>query len=205
MPPFPSVIGRGIAALEEPPSAADAVRVRVPFHAEDGFGLLELLIAMVILNVGMLALVAAFQSGATALKRASKISSAATLAEAQMELYRALPYNQLHLDTGAVGSTDNTYRCDPSLGAACPNATTPLLTGSCATPLPENCRPTRVVSGPDQYSYRIDSYVVAYTPPPSGGISAREERKITVVVRDAVQPDKVLAREISTYDQSTAG
>jgi len=179
--------------------------VRLRLRSEDGFGLIELLVAMVMLNVGMLALVAAFQAGSTALKRASRISNASTLADAQMEQYRALPYNQLILDAAAVGSTDNTYRCDPSLGAACPNATTPLLTGSCATPLPENCRPTRVVSGPDQYSYRIDSYVVAYTPPPSGGISAREERKITVVVRDAVQPDKVLAREISTYDQSTAG
>jgi type II secretory pathway pseudopilin PulG len=181
------------------------LRVRLALRSEDGFGLLELLIAMVVLNVGMLALVAAFQSGATTLKLASRISSAATLAEAQMELYRALPYNQLVLDGAGVGSTDNTYRCDPALGSACPNATTPLLTGSCLAPLPDNCRPTRIVSGPDQYSYRIDSYIVAYTPPPSGGISAREERKITVVVRDAAQPSKVLAREISTYDKSTAG
>ena len=38
--------------------------VKLPLRSEEGFGLIELLIAMVILNVGLLALVAAFQSGA---------------------------------------------------------------------------------------------------------------------------------------------
>ena len=179
--------------------------MRLRLRSEEGFGLIELLIAMVVLNVGMLALIAAFQSGATALKRASKISNASTLADAQMELYRALPYNQLILDSGAIGSTDSTYRCDPSLGSACPNTTANLITGTCVTPLPDSCRPTRVVSGPDQYTYRIDSYIVAYTPTLSGGVTAREERKIAVVVRDGSQPSKVLAREVSTYDKSTAG
>jgi type II secretory pathway pseudopilin PulG len=179
--------------------------VRLRLRSEDGFGLIELLVAMVMLNVGMLALVAAFQAGSTALKRASRISNASTLADAQMEQYRALPYNQLILDGAAVGSTDNTYRCDPSLGSSCPNTTTTLITGTCATPLPDSCKPTRVVSGPDTYSYRIDSYIVAYTVAPSGGISAREERKISVIVRDGAQPSKILAREISTYDRSTAG
>ena len=179
--------------------------MRLQLRSEEGFGLIELLIAMVILNVGILALVAAFQAGATALKRASRVSNASTVAEAQMELYRALPYNQLILDSGSVATTDNTYRCDVSLGSSCPNATTSLITGTCATPLTDNCVATRVVSGPDRYTYRIDSYIVAYTPPTSGGISAREERKISVVVRDGAQPSKVLAREISTYDKSTAG
>jgi type II secretory pathway pseudopilin PulG len=181
------------------------VTVRLRVRSEDGFGLIELLIAMVMLNVGILALVAAFQSGAIALQRASKISNATTLADSQMELYRALPYTQLMLDSGAVGSTDNTYRCDTTLGASCPNTTTNLITGTCLTPLPDQCKPTRVVKGPDQYTYRIDSYIVAYTVPPSGGVSAREERKITVVVRDNAQLSRILAREISTYDRATAG
>src|SRR5215207_8180123 len=153
---------------------------------------------MVMLNVGFLALVAAFQSGAVALKRASKISTASTLADAQMELYRALPYNQLVLDAGAVGSTYTTYRCDQVLGTSCPNPTTSLVTATCASPIADNCVPSRTVSGPDQYTYRIDSYIVAYTVPPSGSppVSAREELKITVVIRDGAQPSKILAREI---------
>jgi len=179
--------------------------VRLRLRSEEGFGLIELLVAMVMLNVGFLALVAAFQSGAVALKRASKISTASTLADAQMELYRALPYNQLVLDTTAVGATDTVYKCDVSLGSSCPNATTSLITATCAAPIADNCKPTRIVNGPDQYAYRIDSYIVAYTPATGGAITAREERKISVVVRDATQPSKVLAREISTYDKSTAG
>ena len=174
-------------------------------RSDDGFGLIELLIAMVMLNVGILALVAAFQSGAMALKRASKVSNASTLADGQMELYRSLPYTQLMLDTGAVGSTDNTYRCDSTLGTACPNTTSWLITGTCITPVPDQCKPTRLVKGPDQYTYRIDSYIVSYTSPPSGGVSSRPELKITVVVRDNAQLSKILAREISTYDRATAG
>lgn len=181
--------------------------MRFSIRSEAGFGLIELLIAMVMLNVGILALVAAFQSGAVALKRASKISNASTLADAQMELYRALPYTQLLLDSGSVAATDNVYRCDLTLGTSCPNATTPLITGTCSAPIVDSCLPSRVVSGPDQYTYRIDSYIVAYTLAASGSppVSAREQRKITVVVRDGTEPSKILAREISTYDKSTAG
>jgi Tfp pilus assembly protein PilV len=65
---------------------------------QDGFGLIELLVAMTILNVGILALVAAFQSGAFALQRASKLSSAAAIADIQMERYRALTYSAIGLD-----------------------------------------------------------------------------------------------------------
>ena len=50
---------------------------------ESGFGLLELLMAIVMLNVGILAIVAAFSSGSTALARASRISTAAALANAR--------------------------------------------------------------------------------------------------------------------------
>ena len=51
--------------LQEEPRAADisAVRLRARVSAEQGFGLVELLISMVMLNVAILALVAAFQSG----------------------------------------------------------------------------------------------------------------------------------------------
>ena len=56
---------------------------------------------MVMLNVAILALVAAFQSGAIALQRAGKISTAAAVADIQMEKYRALKYDSIALDTTA--------------------------------------------------------------------------------------------------------
>ena len=71
---------------------------------EDGFGLIELLISMVVLNVGILALIAAFQSGAFALQRAGKLSSAAAIADIQMERYRGLTYSAITLDTATFGT-----------------------------------------------------------------------------------------------------
>ena len=41
-------------------------------RSEQGFGLIELLMAMVMLNIGILAVVAAFNSGIFALNRASR-------------------------------------------------------------------------------------------------------------------------------------
>jgi Tfp pilus assembly protein PilV len=43
------------------------VRARLRLRGEEGFGLIELLIAMVVLNIGILALVATFQAGALAI------------------------------------------------------------------------------------------------------------------------------------------
>jgi type II secretory pathway pseudopilin PulG len=55
---------------------------------EAGFGLVELLMAMTILNVGILAVVAGFNSGIVALRRSGAISTGTVLADKQMELYR---------------------------------------------------------------------------------------------------------------------
>jgi Tfp pilus assembly protein PilV len=54
--------------------------VRANLRTEDGFGLIELLIAIVMLNVGILALVASFNSSTLAIQRASQTATAATLA-----------------------------------------------------------------------------------------------------------------------------
>src|ERR1051325_1987118 len=87
----------------EPPADREIVRLRR--LCERGFGLVELLIAMVMLNVGILAIVAAFNSGTFALKRASRISTSTALADKQMELYRALPYASISLDPTTIPST----------------------------------------------------------------------------------------------------
>ncbi len=52
------------------------------------------MISLVVLNVGILAIVAGFNSGALALLRATETSTASTLADKQMELYRAITYPQ---------------------------------------------------------------------------------------------------------------
>jgi Tfp pilus assembly protein PilV len=197
-----------------PDAETSLVTVRV--REEGGFGLIELVMAMFMMNVGILALVAAFNSGAVALRRASHISTGAAIADSQMELYRALTYSQIGLDATAIGAVDNTYKCDSALGASCPNTITTCASGACATGTvptrtdcvanaPE-CLPYRSVTAstsppsPDHYAYRVDSYI-KYTTPSNG----RQLKQITVVVRDAVNPARTYARQTSTFDPSTAG
>src|SRR5438046_6433987 len=74
---------------------ADSAYVHTRARDESGFGLLELLMAMVMLNVGILAIVAAFSSGNAALARASQVSTATALADKQMESYRGLIYDNI--------------------------------------------------------------------------------------------------------------
>jgi Tfp pilus assembly protein PilV len=174
--------------------------VRLRLRSERGFGLIELLMAMVMLNVGILAIVAAFQSGMLALNRASKISTASALADSQMELYRAITYSAIALDATALGSVDNTYKCDSALGASCPNSTSGEVTATCSgSPLPNECVPSRTVTGADHKNYRVDSYIVMTTP--SNG---RPLKVVTVVVRDGnALSARPFARITSTFDAST--
>ncbi|MFL6015284.1 MAG: prepilin-type N-terminal cleavage/methylation domain-containing protein [Gaiellaceae bacterium] len=186
------------------------MKVRARLRSEDGFGLIELLMAMVLLNIGILAIVASFQSGAVALRRASHVSTASALADQQMEGYRALLYAQIGFDTSQIGGLDNTYKCDTVLGASCPNTVTTCSSAPCAddtVPVlacgaANTCVPKRTVSGsssPDAYPYRIDSYIVYKTQ-----TSGRQLKQITVVVRDGRTPAKTLARLTSTFDQTVS-
>ena len=65
---------------------------RLATSSEAGFGVIELLIAMTVMAIGISAIVAGFSSGIVALNNASRTGTAGTLADKQMEAYRALPY-----------------------------------------------------------------------------------------------------------------
>ena len=69
-------------------------RVAARLRREEGFGLIELLIAMLVMALGIMAIVAGFSSGIVALSNASRTGTAGTLADRQMEAYRALPYTR---------------------------------------------------------------------------------------------------------------
>jgi type II secretory pathway pseudopilin PulG len=174
--------------------------VRVRLRSEHGFGLIELLMAMVMLNIGILAIVAAFNSGIFALNRASRTTTASALADQQMELYRALTYSAIALDTTTLAGVDNTYKCDSALGASCPNSTSGEITTTCSgSPLPNECLPSRTVVGADRKNYRVDTYITSSTP--TGG---RALKVVTIVVRDGGNLSaRPLYRTGSTFDQST--
>jgi type II secretory pathway pseudopilin PulG len=73
---------------------------------EEGFGLVELLFALVILNVGIFALMASFQSGALAVSRAASTSNGTVVADKVMEVYRDLKNCAIYLHATGTG-TDN--------------------------------------------------------------------------------------------------
>ena len=202
------------------------------FRDDEGFGLIELLVAITIMNVGVLAVVAAFTSGTFAINRASQTATATSLADARMETYRAMTAPDIGLDANLIPSLDSTYTSDeacwdPTADASCsttPNAnlglTEPTASGgsSACTQIEawygnEPCHPTEDLTGaasPDGHGYRIDTYVFLLQPviadstatPPVLAHAARKQ--VTVVVRD-LDTSKVLVRETSVFDCTTAG
>lgn len=153
--------------------------------AEDGFGLIELMAALVVLTIALLALAAGYDEAFLSLHRSSQKTVAAQLANQQLELYRALPYASIGLDEAtlaAVTSSDSTYAADhASIGAADPVGTADTTIAGCGTA--PNCLPIRTVVGSDHRDYRIETFI-RDAPETVTGVSW-SERLITVIVQDA--------------------
>jgi Tfp pilus assembly protein PilV len=171
---------------------------------EHGFGLIELLIAMVMLNIGILAIVAAFNSGIVSLARSSHISTATALADQQMELYRGLTYGCIYLSSSTIptsglyvtaGTTEGFYSAS--------QITTPQPSGAtCASPNATATNARQLVTGPDRHRYEVDTYIVACPASTCAPANARAELKVSIAVRDGLT-GHTWAREQSTFDQST--
>ncbi len=116
---------------------------------ESGFGLVELLIAMTVMVVGITALVAGMSSGMVAVKRAGDESTAAALADKQMEAYRALPTAAIYLEASTITSAGGPYglrrRRQCVFGIRIDRAqrarTGPIGLHACATALDDRCAP----------------------------------------------------------------
>lgn len=113
----------------------------VRIRDERGFGMVELLAAMTVMLVGVLAVFSLFQAGILQIRRASTVTTAAALADAEMEKFRAIKYEKLALsndDIDALGSgdpykSDSAYRTDGSVtttlnGSIDSSATTLMVT-----------------------------------------------------------------------------
>jgi len=160
---------------------------------QSGFGLIELLIAMVILNIGILAIVASFNAGIITLNRASRITTAAVLADQQMELFRAIKYESIRLASATIPVTAP-YTTDPAYNA------TQITSPTCGAgpTYPNECTATREATGADGKPYRINTYIVETTP-----VNGRAMKQVTIVVRDGVDQARVYVRQASSFDQST--
>jgi prepilin-type N-terminal cleavage/methylation domain-containing protein len=178
--------------------------MRARLHDESGFGLIELLIAMTVLSVGILATVAAFTSGTFALQRAGKLSTATAVADAQMERYRAIKYEVIALTQSSLDAAPADYATDPKYPS---DPATRVVVAACATApsQADACTASRPTDGADGRPYRVDTYIAKGIQVPdqgTGGV-AREVKVVTVVVRDVSDGMKALIREESTFDLST--
>lgn len=185
-------------------------RIRTRLAAEDGFGLMEVMIAITVLNVGIFAVMGAFSSSYVAINRSKRISSASVLVDQQMERFRALSFQSVCLATVDTGAT---YTESAPTGTPVP---------TCSTSDPALVAKRTPVTGPDNRTYRIDTYAVwrcvngtlstsppnsASTPactPTGGGYSANPTKLVRIVVRNAATTNVVYAQEESTFDLGTS-
>lgn len=176
---------------------------------EPGMTLVEVLIAMLVLSVGILAIVAGLSSGILTVQRAAKSSSAASLADDQMESIRAVSFN-------AIGTPDTTAADATYKASNTPYSSTWGVTlGSCAS---NYCQYSRAPVSAAGGTYRVDTYVrwqclpgstlpgsPPATPPPTctgGTVSSRAIKQVSVVVRDNSNL-KILFSETSNFDSLT--
>jgi prepilin-type N-terminal cleavage/methylation domain-containing protein len=168
---------------------------------EDGFGMIELLAAIMILSIALLALMAGYDSAFVSLHSSAQKSTAVTLGNGQLELYRSLPYASVGLDdttTQAVGAStnpsydsryatnallDGDWSTDPVTGllVQAPSGTVNDVTFTGCGSSPQ-CLPIQTVTGSDGHHYRLETFI--RDRPNSTGIRWTE-RVVTVIVRDA--------------------
>ena len=151
---------------------------------EQGFALVEMLIAIVVINIALLAILLSLTSGVASLRRSAEVSTASAVADKQLERYRALAYTSIYLDTTSLAATDSTYQADSAYSAS-------QVSQACS-PLVAACTPSQTLTGPDGRSYCVDTYIVSVTP--AGGTAVKQ---VTVVVR-RIGTTGTLARVVST-------
>jgi type II secretory pathway pseudopilin PulG len=160
---------------------------------ESGIGLVEILIAMSILSLAISAQLGVFAASMKSISRAGVYGTAVTLADIQMEAYRALPYACIYLSSASGDSAyvnDPAYSASQVTGSTCSPSAAPPATATTAS---------RTVAGPDHRTYRVDTYIVTTTP-----TSGRSVKQVTVVVRGVTTGlvGKILARVATTFDQA---
>jgi Tfp pilus assembly protein PilV len=155
--------------------------LRAKLRGEEGIGLVELMIALLVLNIGIFATLGAFTSGALALRRASHVSTATAISDRYMECFRDVS------PTATSDSYNNIkWPLDP----------TSLPAGSlCATPLTPG-QQYATVPGPDSRQYSVTANV-SYEPPNQGPTSLK---LVTLTVTD-VRENKLLVTSSSTFSQ----
>jgi prepilin-type N-terminal cleavage/methylation domain-containing protein len=175
---------------------------------EDGFGLIELIAAMAVLSIALLALLAGYGAAVVSLRASSQKTTASAIAGAQLELYRALPYASIGLDADAVTaaeandtlySADHTSLDDPNPISAGVDST---IAGCGTSP---QCTPIQTVTGADHNTYRVETFVRDVQDQNSSSITWTE-RVVTVIIRDPrVTGTPIILEVSSAFDRGSGG
>jgi Tfp pilus assembly protein PilV len=182
--------------------------LRRRLREQRGLGLVDLLIAMTVINIGILAVFAGFSSAYVAMNRSDSVSSATSLATAQVERFRSPTFSAICLSNT---STNTAYVANKPDGTVVPTCTTtdPALV-ALRTP----------VTASDGHTYRVDTYVVwacaagtlstssPYTTSAPGcltsGVSqSRPIKQVRVAIRSSTSTATVYATAESAFDQGT--
>jgi type II secretory pathway pseudopilin PulG len=174
--------------------------MRERLRKSDGFMLIELLIATIVLSLALLALMAVYDSSAISLHKAAQKTAAATIAQNQLELYGALSYTAVGLDASRLttAKANPTYAADES--SLTPGGGTDVsLTSACSA---TQCLPIQAITGNDHRSYTVETFIRDIN---DKGYPGRPERVIGVIVRDpSTTGTPIVARQSSAYDQGPA-
>jgi type II secretory pathway pseudopilin PulG len=180
-------------------------------QAEDGFGLVELIAAVAVLTIGLLALVAGYGSAYVAFRQASTKTSANAIAATELELYRAVPYASLGLDSTQLSNaetTDTVYASDHS-SLDDPNALTAGtdVSSSSCTPLTaafgsssatvSTCVPIQSVTDGTGHTFRVETFIRDVQDSNSFSVSWTE-RIVTVIIRDPKVSGSPIVLETAT-------
>jgi Tfp pilus assembly protein PilV len=155
----------------------DSSPLGAKLRREEGIGLVELLIALLVLNIGIFATLGAFTSGALALRRASHVSTATAISDQYLECFRDTSFASIQWPNTAGGTALS--------GTACAATT---ATGS-------DGLQHVTVTGPDSRQYSVTASV-SYQPPP-GPTSLKV---VTLTVTD-VRENKLLVTSSSTFSK----
>ena len=149
------------------PMTSAVLRLRtlqVRARGERGFGMIELLAAMTVMLIGIFAVFTVFQAGMVQIRRASKVTTAAAIGDAEMEKYRAIRFDSIGLADTDVLAADATYKADTSLYKADTSPTT-TLSGAITSSTQQTITVTSAAAFPSAgpYLVKIDSELILIT------------------------------------------
>ena len=164
---------------------------------ESGSMLLELVISMLVLSVAVGALLSLYVSTNLSLRRSSIQGNALTLADKQMEVFKTLPFASIGIQANPTVTSPDPYVTSPPS-----NLTAGQQSSIASAQVKAGLVPsTQTVTGPDNRTYRVDTYVFSTT------ISGRTALQVTIGVRlvtNGTVDSKLGATANSAFDAAVA-